>query len=92
MKSGERYHLSNFNEEPYLVMRNMSQNRFIMVSRHQTLSAAEKYAKTRTAKSAFKEVYFIMEARVAYSQAPSTNPVVEYDFLTGEQATIIGIE
>jgi hypothetical protein len=88
MNTSERYHISNFKEEPYLVMMSTYQNRFGLVKRFQTISAAEKYAKARAAKSRNKETYFIMEARVAYSLAPTTNPVIEHDFLTGEDTTI----
>jgi hypothetical protein len=92
MRSSERYHLSNFKEEPYLVVKFVYRDRFEVVKRFQLMRDAEKYAASKANHSVRKEVYFVMEARTAYTVAPTTNPVIEYDFLTGEETTIIGVE
>ena len=92
MRASERYHLSNFKEEPYAVARVVCQNRFEMLDRFQTLAAAEKFATRKANHSANKSVFFVMEARTAYTLAPSKNPVIEHDFMTGEETTILGAE
>ena len=91
MRSSERYHLSNFKEEPYLLVKVVCQNRFEVLGRYQTLREAEAAAKKRAEVYGYS-VAFVMEARVAYTIAPVSNPLREIDFCTGEETTIIGDE
>lgn len=92
MRASERYHVSNFKEEPYLVVKFLYRDRFEIVKRFQLMRDAEKFAASRANHSARKEAYFVIEARTAYTVAPTTNPVIEHDFLTGTETTILGVE
>ena len=92
MRASEPYHLSKFHQEPYLVVKAVQRERFEIVSQWELLSQAEKKAASLAANSTSDTVYFVMEARTAYKAGQCPNPVVEVDFCSGLEITILGVE